>query len=183
MFSVRSAYRIHIELQQRQSHRPRGECSLGIEEDRKMWLDLWRVRCPGKIHHFMWRVAHNSHPMLRNVERIGVNLDNACVICHRLPEDGGHLFLRFKEVKKVWRACQLEETRLELLECPTPRQLLRRVFSLNEDVKLRVICLMWLWWSERNKANHKKTRASVQDFQFLVTKHVVEWREFSVLIP
>lgn len=101
MFSVKSAYRIHVELQQRQSPRQRGESSEGIEDDQMVWRQLWKIRCPGKVHYFLWRFAHNSHPMLRNVERIGVELDTTCIVCHRLQEDGGHLFLRCKEVKRM----------------------------------------------------------------------------------
>ena len=67
----------------------------------------------------------------------------------------------------MWRACGLEEFRLMLLTCPTPRQLLEALCSLPEHEKLKCICLLWLWWTERNKANHKQTRASVEEFQFL----------------
>lgn len=82
------------------------------------------------------------------------------------------------EARKMWRACGLEELRLMLLTCPTPRQLLEALFSLPEDEKLKCILLLWLWWTERNKANHKQTRASVEEFQFLMTRHVAEWRQF-----
>lgn len=102
MFAVRLAYRIHVEIEKPQSNHPPGNSSTGDYEDRKMWTELWKVQCPGKVHHFMWRVAHNSHSMLRNVERIGVELDTSCIMCKRLPEDGGHLFLNCKEVKRVW---------------------------------------------------------------------------------
>ena len=94
LFSVRSTYRIHVDLLRRQCQRQTGECSSGWEEEKKMWRHLWQVNCPGKVHHFMWRLAHNSHPLLRNVEHIGVELDTSCVVCHLLLEDGGHLFLR-----------------------------------------------------------------------------------------
>ena len=40
----------------------------------------------------LWRVTHNTHPMLRNIERNGIELDTSCVLYHRLLEDGGHLF-------------------------------------------------------------------------------------------
>lgn len=72
----------------------------------------------------------------------------------------------------------MEETRLNLLACPSPRRLLACVFALPENEKLRVICLLWLWWTERNKANHNQTRATVQDFCFLLTKNISEWKEF-----
>lgn len=178
LFSVRSAYRVHTEMLQRQCTRQRGESSTEEEEERTMWQQLWKVRCPGKIHHFLWRLAHNSHPLLRNVERIGVELDTGCVVCHRLQEDGGHLFFRCKEVRKMWRACGLEETRQKLLPCHSPRQVLIRILSLPDEEKLNTICLLWLWWTERNKANHQVQRATEQEFSFMLSKHITEWRQF-----
>ena len=162
----------------RQRTRQCGESSSWEEEDRTMWQQLWKVRCPGKIHHLLWRLAHNSHPLLRNVERIGVELETDCVVCHCLQEDGGHLFLWCKEVRKMWRACGLEESRQKLLPCQSPRQLLHLIVSLPEDEKLHTICLLWLWWTERNKANHQVQRATVQEFSFMLAKHIAEWRLF-----
>ena len=91
----------------------------------------------------MWRFALNTHPLLRNVERLGVELDVLCPLCHRQAEDGGHLFLRCKEVKIRWRYCGLEYTRQQLLLCDTPSEVLAAVFKLPEEIKLRTICLLW----------------------------------------
>jgi hypothetical protein len=40
-----------------------------------------------------------------------MELDTKCVMCNRLDEDGGHLFLKCKLVKKVWRELNLEDER------------------------------------------------------------------------
>ena len=92
LFSVRSAYRVHLDMKTRMAPRQQGEGADGDTAYGKMWQNLWKIRCPGKVHHFLWRVAHNSHPMLRNIERNGIELDTSCVLYHRLLEDGGHLF-------------------------------------------------------------------------------------------
>lgn len=178
LFSVRSAYRLYVELQERQGAHPRGQNLAGTEEAAAFWKKLWSIRCPGRVHHFMWRLAHNSHPLLRNVERIGVELDTKCVICHRVPEDGAHLFLRCKEVKKVWREGGLEQVRQLLLTCQTPKEMLRTIFNLSEEKKLRSICTLWSWWSERNKANHKQPRRSGEALQAHIGYAMSEWMQF-----
>lgn len=165
MFSVRSAYRVHMNILERQRVRQVGDSSAGQHQESTFWRSLWKIKCPARVHHFLWRFAHNSHPLLRNVQRIGVELDARCVICKRQFEDGGHLFLRCKEVRRMWRSLALEHTRQQLLNCETPRLLLAAVFKLPENVKLQVICLLWSWWSERNNANHKKQRLSVDAFR------------------
>jgi hypothetical protein len=53
---------------------------------------LWKLQCPPKVHHFLWRFAHNSHPLYMNIARKGVQLDTRCAICNTLFEDGGICF-------------------------------------------------------------------------------------------
>jgi hypothetical protein len=53
---------------------------------------LWKVQCPPKVHHFLWRFAHNSHPLYMNIARRGVELDTRCAACHNFFEDGGIYF-------------------------------------------------------------------------------------------
>lgn len=72
----------------------------------------------------------------------------------------------------------MEGTRLNRLACSSPRRLLDCAFALPENEKLRVISLIWIWWTERNKTNHNQTRATVQEFCFLLTKNISEWKEF-----
>ncbi|XBH87401.1 hypothetical protein VPH35_074862 [Triticum aestivum] len=97
--------------------------------------DLWKVYCLPKIHHFLWRFAHNIHHLPRDVERIGVVLNTDCVLCHRLPEDGAHLFLCYKEVGKMWRACNLEHVCSQLLDCQTPKEVLLALLKMSNEVK------------------------------------------------
>lgn len=37
--------------------------------DNEHWKQLWRLKCPGKIRHDLWRFAHNSLAARRNLER------------------------------------------------------------------------------------------------------------------
>jgi hypothetical protein len=108
LFSVTSAYRVHVDMLLRQSNVQRGENSSGSAWREKVWQAIWSVNCPAKVHHFLWRFAHNSHPLRMNIARRGVELDTRCTVRCRLFEDGRHLFLRCKEVKNFWRSIQLE---------------------------------------------------------------------------
>jgi len=71
-------------------------------------------------------------------------------MCNRLDEDGGHLLLKCKEVKQVWRELNLESVRSRLIEAVSPMQMMERVMELEEKKKLTVITLLWLWWGELN---------------------------------
>lgn len=114
--------------------------------------DVWKLKCPRKVHHFLWRFGHNSHPLNMNIGRRGVELDTRC-------EDGGHFFLR----------C-LEGERDQLLQITTPLQVLEIIFGWVEDRKMRTVCVLWRWWSERNKKRHGERRLSPPEFASQVTK-------------
>jgi hypothetical protein len=156
-FSVKSAYKVHVEMEKQAVSKQMGE-------NRDVFKQLWNVQCPPKVH-FLWRLAHNSHPLYMNIARRGIELDTRCAICHKYFEDGGHLFLQCKLAKQRWRALQLEDVRLKLL-------------PLSESEKLLAISLLWNWWHERNKSRHGEHQQSVEEFQFNARRHVDEWKSF-----
>lgn len=60
-----------------------------------------------------------------------MEIDTRCCMCNRL-EDGGHLLLKCKEVKHVWRELNLETVRIKLSEAGSPIQMM----ELEENQKL-----------------------------------------------
>jgi len=57
---------------------------------------IWHLKFPNKVNMFVWRLAHNSLPVRRNVANCDINIDIMCPICRRLDEDCGHLFFKCK---------------------------------------------------------------------------------------
>jgi hypothetical protein len=84
------------------------------QQSEPLWKKLWSINLPGKVKIFLWRLARNSLPTRMNISRKRIDLDTRCPMCYRLNEDGGHLFLKCKSVKQVWRTLVLEEVRVSL---------------------------------------------------------------------
>lgn len=122
----------------------------GSEGESEFWRKLWKLDCPPKVKHFLWRLCHNMLAVRRILKRSGMEIDTRCCMCNRLDEDGGHLLLKCKEVKQVWRELNLESVRSRLIEAVSPMQMMERVMELEEKKKLTVIRLLWLWWGELN---------------------------------
>jgi hypothetical protein len=80
------------------------------------WFRIWILKVPNTVKMFMWRLAHNSLPVRRNVARWGVKLDTICPICKRLDEDCGHIFFKYKYVKQCWRFMNMEDVRIYLMK-------------------------------------------------------------------
>jgi hypothetical protein len=80
----------------------------------------------------------------KNLPRRGIKLDTSCCICQRLDEDGGHLFLKCKEVKKVWRELNLETVRCQLAECGSAKEMMELVLKMEPKMQLTVIVALAL---------------------------------------
>ena len=80
-FSVKSAYKVHIDVERQSAVRQEGQGSDSISVKNEVFAKLWKAKCPPKVHHFLWRMAHNSHPLYMNIERKGVHLDTRCAVC------------------------------------------------------------------------------------------------------
>lgn len=74
VFSVKSEYQVYIaEVRGRRSDFASGSNTPNREED-EVWAKLWKLQCPGKIKHFLWRVAHNTVAFCRNLRRRGMDV-------------------------------------------------------------------------------------------------------------
>jgi hypothetical protein len=82
-----------------------------------------------------------------------VEAETICPMCYRLDEDRGHLFLKCKRAEECWRLQNLEEYRRPLLQCGSGKELIQQIWTLPSQVQLKIIVLLWRWWSARNKAN------------------------------
>jgi hypothetical protein len=108
---------------------------------------MWNLKCPGKVKQFLWRFTHNSLAVRRNLSRRGVEIENtACVML----EDGSHLFLKCKYVKRIWRELCLEDQRSAMAGKPSAKEVTAYILQLYGNLQLKVVLTMWLWWNERN---------------------------------
>ena len=116
IFSVKSAYHV-LEDKREQSKIKQASSSSGSdsEEADNLWGRIWKLDCIPKIKQFFWRFAHNSLPLRMNIARRGMDIDTRCPMCGLLDEDGGHCFLKCKQVKRCWQNLNSEDMRLQLL--------------------------------------------------------------------
>lgn len=166
-FSVKSAYKVHRMTESLRLSRRGAGASISSERT-VFWAKLWKIDYVPKVKHFLWRLCHNTLAVRRLLHRRGMELDTRCCMCHRLDEDGGHLFLRCKEVKQVWRALNLESIRTDLLQAADPIQMMQRVLKLEEKERMTVILLLWLWWDERNTYREEGVRRTAGEVAHVI---------------
>jgi len=112
-FSVKSAYHVLVDDEERGEVRQAGESSSSPAkaDDQLFWKKIWRLDVCPKAKQFIWRVAHNSLAMKMNIKRRGMKPDTRCPVCWRFDGDGGHCFLKCKAVRRCWMDLHLEYTR------------------------------------------------------------------------
>ncbi|KAM0928524.1 hypothetical protein ACQ4PT_002531 [Festuca glaucescens] len=117
VFSVKSAYKLHVACTRASSGLPKES-----NQSDPIWERIWALPCPMKVKQFAWRLAHDSLPLRMNIKRRGIELETICPMCQRSDEVGAHTFLNCKVMKACWRTLELEDIRLSLRGCANARE-------------------------------------------------------------
>jgi hypothetical protein len=80
-------------------------------------------------------LSHNNLPLHMNILCRGMYIGTRCPVCWRLYEDNGHCFLKYKFIKKCWRALNLKQLRLSLIDLSSTKPVGIKNLSLEEDKK------------------------------------------------
>jgi ribonuclease HI len=184
VFSVKSDYKLGVMLRDRRDGRETA-CSkekenTGDSDVKFSWKKIWDLRAPNKLKFFVWRLSHNSLASRMKIKRLGVDLDTACPVCHRLNEDGGHVFLKCKMVKACWSSLGLADTRDLLLPCNSAQSMLEELWKCDTEVQLKALTLMWEWWGFRNKVNSGDASANSLEVCHRVEKHMVDFKSMKL---
>jgi hypothetical protein len=109
-----------------------------------------------------------------------MEIDTICPICHRLDEDGAHLFLKCKPVKQIWENVGLQDIRQNHLESNSPKDLIENLLSAPKDKKLLGISLLWNWWLTRNKINYEGQTLKLDNNIFNIQKSARDFKHFFI---
>jgi hypothetical protein len=163
IFSVKSAYHVLKDKEEAKGKKQVGESFSGARTGRLEWKKLWKKKCRPKILQFIWRLAHNSLPLRRNIKHRGMEADTVCPVCHRLDEDAGHLLLKCKQVKQCWRQLNLEKERNVLIMARTGEEFIQQILLYDDPKVALVFTFLWVWWTARNKANQGDGMATTHE--------------------
>ena len=141
-FSVKSAYKLAIQIRDQNLGRDASSSTAASSNAECNWHKIWQLKFPNKVNMFIWRLAHNSLPVRRNLARRGVKTETVCPVCYRLDEDCGHLFFKCKMAKECWRMMNLEHIRAELEQCRSGKETVMRILSFEQKDQNRVF--IWL---------------------------------------
>ncbi|KAE8773546.1 hypothetical protein D1007_54235 [Hordeum vulgare] len=177
--SVKSTYKLQVKLDKPVEQGDVGSSSAATSTNQgsdDSWTRLWKLPGPRNIQMFAWRLKHESLALRSNLKKRGIRVeDTKCLFCGRAEEDGGHLFIKCKYAKVVWKTLELEKERRDLKEIPSVHHALDYIWRLSEIKRLHIRTFWWLWWSNRNKLREgelpepaeevaRRTRANVLEY-------------------
>ena len=113
-------------------------------------MKIWGLHCPNKVKRFLWRMAHDSHPLYCKLVHRGMEIDPHCPVCGTDIEDGGHLLFRRKLAKQVWNLLALEDRRHRLATQFSAMDAVSIILSEKEEIAILMVITLWSLWTNRN---------------------------------
>ena len=83
--------------------------------------------------------------------------DDRCITCNREGEDGGHLFLKCKSVRALWRSAGMEALQLELTNCSNAKKVVEKLLATDDEQQLWAVLLLNNWWHEPQSSQRRRT--------------------------
>jgi ribonuclease HI len=171
-FSVRSAYRIGLQMKNQGSNT--GQSSSEATGDRKIWDVIWKANVPPKLRVFAWRVASDSLGTRLNLSRRIDTVSPTCAICGCKAEDAHHALVDCtlpralrEELREHWTL----PTELSFRE-NNKDWIFTLLINAPKDQRPKIIFLLWRSWHHRNNIVHGDGKASVSaSVSYLVNYH------------
>ncbi|XP_040986468.1 uncharacterized protein LOC121234565 [Juglans microcarpa x Juglans regia] len=176
LFTVRSAYFLHMELKERNKGESSTEKKVG-----DIWKSIWDLEIPGVTKLFLWKAANSLLPTKVNLYRRNISMDKRCPMCDAEEESLIHILWECPAANDLWgndasyvkKWTRSEVNFLELweqLRCQLSKNQLEEVAVMLRKVWLR----RNEWIFEKRLACPRNyfitTRVALQEFQEIQVK-------------
>ena len=61
-----------------------------IEEKKKFWSGIWKLKVPGKVKTFIWKACHEALLTKVNLHKWKILTESKCSLCSKAPETSLH---------------------------------------------------------------------------------------------
>ncbi|CAN6177270.1 unnamed protein product [Urochloa humidicola] len=173
-YSVRSAYRMQMEMENQMSGR--GQTSTMINQSSPVWKVFWKIPIPHKVLNFGWKVAQNGLATQDNKKRRKLEVLSTCTICGMMEENAMHALVWCGHAQTL-REAMRDEWDLpneEFFRRLNPENLISMVTELDIDAGARVLLLLWRTWQVRNNITHASDKLSFAGSVSFLKKYWLE---------
>ncbi|KAK9999046.1 hypothetical protein SO802_018649 [Lithocarpus litseifolius] len=169
-YSVRSAYHLLVAAE---------EClapsSSSLAHNHTVWKQIWKMKVPNKIRHFIWRAAKDSLPTKVNLKARNVSVDVVCEGCGDYSESTLHSLWLCDQAREVWMSGS-EFQFLIRRGCRSFVELLEYLFREGSGLQVAVFAtICWCLWQRRNRVRMHQPSWQVHEIEGQAKRMVREF--------
>lgn len=122
----------------------------------KWWKQLWNLKIPNKIKHFVWKSYHNCIPSMVNLGRHHVHVDGLCPLCKDGLETTDHVIFQCIRAREIWDTVEF----ISMGIIDSQMDIKDRWLYIGNNVSVQEveqICVgAWAIWNDRNNVTHSR---------------------------
>uniref|UniRef100_A0A803PV25 Reverse transcriptase domain-containing protein n=1 Tax=Cannabis sativa TaxID=3483 RepID=A0A803PV25_CANSA len=173
-YSVRSGYRMAAALEVR-------DIQSNTEATNRWWRQLWKLKIPPKVKHFVWKMAHSWIPTNSALAHRKVQIEPYCTRCSSgAYENVFHALWSCRVNCDVWKISGFSSKIKRQGKEDVLAFLMRMSSSLAKEDFEYFLVLTWNLWYIRNSVNHgghKPVAAAIVEW---CSKFLAEFRDSNV---
>ncbi|KAL6511844.1 hypothetical protein OROGR_021441 [Orobanche gracilis] len=146
-YSVKTAYYIARDLKKRKS----APATSSSTPPSRNWSFVWQFDVPNKLKVFLWRLLRNGLPVMQNLGRRNINVDNICPLCRLPGETVMHTFQLCHFARVIWAISNLPSLAIYHTCSDAWEWVLHVKHVLDADQFHFFICICWRLWYTRNE--------------------------------
>ena len=147
-------------------------------DERALWQKIWRLICPPKLIHFLWRACRNSLPVNAVRKYRHMTLSDLCPRCNEAPESLCHALFDCRTVCAVWTSHPCSR-----IISAAPRDsdmMIKWLLSHASSEEFEWICAsMWASWFGRNKYVMEAVDCNVMQLSISFVEMVKEYKAYT----
>ncbi|KAL0313476.1 UNVERIFIED_CONTAM: putative mitochondrial protein [Sesamum radiatum] len=150
MFSVRSVYKVVVDLDARGVASSSRSYPILAEGCATFWQRMWALVVPPRVRIQVWRFCHEAIPSMDNLAKRNQGVDTTCVFCKEV-ETIKHVLWECHFARMVWALSNIPRSQLDVWTEGTAAWFSSVVQRLDKKEGGRFVTICWALWQNRNK--------------------------------
>jgi hypothetical protein len=176
LFSVKSAYRLGVQIQEKEK-----QASTSSEPDgeRGLWKSIWNAKVPTKIKVFGWKLATNTLGVQVHRYRRNMDVIPTCSICGMEPETSHHAMVTCTKAKAL-RDCLRNEWDLpkeQMFRDMGQDWVLMIRNQCSEEVRSKLLFMWWRSWHMRNNMIFGDGKCTVKQSAQIIQSYLTSFMQ------